>query len=97
MDAPQGPAGLLWLPPVKASANTDNRQKTADRAPWFDDLERAQGDHWRVQRDVDPATIHARYAKWRVRRWCAIAVIALLSGVAWAAITVAVIAVWSRI
>lgn len=80
---------------MKTSANTDQRRETVDRATWFGDLERAQGDHWRVQRDIDPATIHARYAKARARRRWAIAVITLLSVLAWAVIVLAVIAVWS--
>jgi type IV secretory pathway component VirB8 len=68
------------------------------RRPWiapplFDDLERAQGDHWRVQRDVDPATIYARYAQARARRRWAIAVIALLSVLAWVVLVLAMIAI----
>jgi hypothetical protein len=76
-------------------ANTDERQETGNRAPWFADLERQEGDHWRVQRDVDPAIIYARYARARARRRWAIAIIALLSGVAWAVLILLVIAVLS--
>jgi hypothetical protein len=76
-------------------ANTDERQETTDRAKRFADLERHEGGHWRVQRDLDPATIYARYASARMRRRWAIAIIALLSGLSWLVLILLVIAVLS--
>jgi hypothetical protein len=76
-------------------ANTDERQETTDRAKRSADLERHEGGHWRVQRDLDPATIYARYASARARRSWAIAIIALLSGLSWLALILLVIAVLS--
>ena len=75
-------------------ANTDERQETPDRAKRAD-LERHEGGHWRVQRDLDPTTIYARYASARARRRWAIAVISLLSGLAWAVLMLLLIAVLS--
>ena len=76
-------------------ANTDERQETPDRAKRAD-LERHEGGHWRVQRDdLDPATIYARYARARMRRRWAIAIIALLSGLSWVVLILLVIAVLS--
>jgi hypothetical protein len=79
---------------MKSSANTDERQKILHRLR-FADLQRSEGDHWRVQRDVDPATIYARPARARARRRWGIAIIALLSGLAWAVLILLVIAVLS--
>ena len=76
-------------------ANTDERQETTDRAKPFADLERREGGHWRVQRDLDPATIYAQYARARMRRRWAIAIIALLSGLSWLVLILLVIAVLS--
>ena len=76
-------------------ANTDERQETTDRAKRFADLERREGGHWRVQRDLDPATIYAQYARARARRGWAIAIIALLSGLSWLVLILLVIAVLS--
>jgi hypothetical protein len=45
---------------MESIANTDERQETMDRAKRVADLERHEGGHWRVQRDLDPATIYAR-------------------------------------
>lgn len=67
-------------------ANTDERQDTMDRAKRFVDPDRHEGGHWRVQRDPDPATIFARYARTRARRRWAITIIALLWGLSWAVI-----------
>jgi hypothetical protein len=75
-------------------ANTDERQETTDRAKRAD-LERHEGGHWRVQRDLDPATIYAGYARARARRGWAIAIIALLSGLSWVVRILLVIAVLS--
>ena len=83
------------LSTMKSSANADERRETVNRAPRLADQERPEGGHWRVQRDVDPATIYARYAKARARRWWAIAVIAVLSGLSWAVLILLVIAVLS--
>ena len=68
-------------------ANTDGRQETMDRAKRFADLDGHEGGHWRVQRDLDPATIYARYARTKARRRWAITIIALLSGLSWAVIS----------
>ena len=76
-------------------ANTDERQETTDHAKRFADLERHEGGHWRVQRDLDPATIYARYERARMRRRWAIAIIALLSGLSWLVLILLVIAVSS--
>ena len=76
-------------------ANTDERQETTDRAKRFADLERHEGGHWRVQRDLDPATIYARYARARMRRRWAIALLGLLSGLSWLVLILLVIAVLS--
>ena len=76
-------------------ANTDGRQETMDRTKRFPDLERHEGGHWRVQRDLDPATIYARRAMARVRRRWAIAIITLLSGLSWVVLILLVIAVLS--
>ena len=76
-------------------ANTDERQETTDRAKRSADLERHEGGHWRVQRDLDPATIYAGYARARMRRRWAIAIIALLSGLSWLVLILLVIAVLS--
>jgi len=76
-------------------ANTDERQETTDHAKRFADLERHESGHWRVQRDLDPATIYARYARARMRRRWAIALIALLSGLSWLILILLVIAVLS--
>ena len=78
-------------------ANTDGRQETVDRAKRFADLDRHEGGHWRVQRDLDPATIYARYARARARRRWAITIIALLSGLSWAVIILLVIAALSTV
>jgi hypothetical protein len=75
-------------------ANTDERQETMDRAKGAD-LERHEGGHWREQRDLDPATIYARYARARMRRRGAIALIALLSGLSWIVLSLLVIAALS--
>ena len=75
-------------------ANTDERQETTDRAKRAD-LERHEGGHWRVQRDLDPATIYAQYSRARARRGWAIAIIALLSGLSWLVLILLVIAVLS--
>jgi len=77
-------------------ANTGERQETTDHAKRFADLERHEGGHWRVQRDdLDPATIYARYARARMQRRWAIAIIALLSGLSWLVLILLVIAVLS--
>jgi hypothetical protein len=79
---------------MRTITNTDDRQKTGDHPiPRFADLERPEGGQWRVQRDVDPAKIYARYARARARRRWAIAVIALLSGLSWAVLILLVVAV----
>jgi len=78
-------------------ANTDGRQETMDRTKRFPDLERHEGGHWRVQRDLDPATIYARRAMARVRRRWAIAIITLLSGLSWAVIILLMIAALSTL
>ena len=78
-------------------ANTDERQETVDRAKRFADLDRHEGGHWRVRRDLDPATIYARYARARARRRWAITIIALLSGLSWAVIILLVIAALSAV
>ena len=75
-------------------ANRDERQETTDRAKRAH-LERHEGGHWRVQRDLDPATIYAQYASARMRRRWAIALIALLSGLSWVVLSLLVIAVLS--
>ena len=81
---------------IEIIANTDERQETMDRAKRFADLERHEGGHWRVHRDdLDPATIYARYARARMRRRWAIAIIALLSGLSWLVLILLVIAVLS--
>ena len=77
-------------------ANTDERQETPDRAKRAD-LERHEGGHWRVQRDLDPATIYAGYARARIRRRWAIAIITLLSGLSWAVIILLMIAALSTV
>jgi hypothetical protein len=77
---------------MKTSANPDERQVTLSRLR-FADLQRPEGDHWRVQRDVDPATIYARYARARARRGWAIALITLLSVLAWAGLFLLTIAI----
>jgi hypothetical protein len=79
---------------MESSANPDARQKTVNR-PRFNDQERSEGGHWRVQRDADPAMIYARYARARARRLWAIAIVALLSGLAWAVLILLIIAVLS--
>ena len=76
-------------------ANTDEHQETTDHAKRFADLERREGGHWRVQRDLDPATIYAQYSRARARRVWAIAIIALLSGLSWLVLILLVIAVLS--
>jgi hypothetical protein len=76
-------------------ANTDERQETVDRAKRFVDLDRHEDGHWRMQRDPDPATIYARYARARARRRWAIALIALLSGLSWVVLILLVIAALS--
>jgi hypothetical protein len=79
---------------MKTSANTDERQETLNSLR-FADQERPEGGHWRVQRNVDPATIYARYARTRMRRRWAIAIIALLSGLSWVVLILLVIAALS--
>ena len=76
-------------------ANTGERQRSMTHIKTSADLERHEGGHWRVQRDFDPATIYARYASARARRRWAIAVISLLSGLAWAVLILLLIAVLS--
>ena len=77
-------------------ANRDERQETTDRAKRAH-LERHEGGHWRVQRDLDPATIYARHARARIRRRWAIAIITLLSGLSWAVIILLMIAALSTV
>ena len=76
-------------------ANTGERQRSMTRIKTSADLERHEGGHWRVQRDLDPATIYAQYARARARRGWAIAIIALLSGLSWLVLILLVIAVLS--
>ena len=76
-------------------ANTGERQRSMTHVKTSVDLERHEGGHWRVQRDLDPATIYARYARARARRRWAIAVISMLSGLAWAVLILLLIAVLS--
>ena len=76
-------------------ANTGERQRSMTRIKTSADLERHESGHWRVQRDLDPATIYAGYARARARRGWAIAIIALLSGLSWVVLILLVIAVLS--
>lgn len=78
---------------MRSSANADVHREILNRAPRLADQERPEGGPWLVQRDTDPAPIYARYARARARRWWAIAIIALLTGLAWAVLILLVVAV----
>ena len=76
-------------------STNEERRGTTNRDERFSDLKWHDGG--RVQRHVDPATIYAQYAKARVRRRWAIAIIAGLSALSWVVLIVLGIAVFSAL